>query len=426
MADEAPPAKSRRPRSFHIVRLLVILVIMGILVAIAIYFARTDHAPAPMQVAAPTEPMPVGVIVVQPRDVPLESRFLAQAEASQRVPIRARVSGYLLERSFEEGQRVEQGQLLFRLDPEPFEVSLAQANAQIAASQARLQRAEQQLERIQRLVTQRAASVDELEQWQEEQQVASADLQLQQARLAQAELDLSYTRIHAPLTGMIGESLQDVGSYISPQGESLLATIWQVDPIYIRYSMSEQEILQRERLVSSGAIREAGTENMKVEAVLPDGRVHPHSGYISFIDVTVDPSTGTAVVKATVPNPEGALRPGQFITARVTGAQRVGALLVPQAAVMQNPSGTSVYVIDDQGLAQVRMVEPGDWHGNEWIIDAGLQPGDRVIIDHLMQIRPGTPVQPRVADSPAGAAPGNPAAAAAPASAATPAASAAE
>src|SRR5690606_12857825 len=148
--------------------------------------------------------------------------------------IRARISGYLQERSFTEGQQVEQGQLLFRIDPEPFEVALAQADAQLAASQARLQRAQQQLQRVQRLVAQQAASADELEQWQEEQQVASADVKLQQARLAQFQLELGYTTITSPITGMIGESLQDVGSYISPSGESLLATVQQdVTSLYL-------------------------------------------------------------------------------------------------------------------------------------------------------------------------------------------------
>jgi len=393
MADAAPSA-SRRQRAFHVVRqTLIAVLVIAVLPAIYLYFSATDHGPAPVEAAGPAGPLPVGVVVVQPRDVPMETRFLAQTEASQLVPIRARVSGYLQERSFTEGQQVEQGQLLFRIDPEPFEVALAQADAQLAASQARLQRAEQQLERVQRLVAQRAASADELEQWQEEQQVASADVKLQQARLAQFQLELGYTTITSPITGMIGESQQDVGSYISPSGESLLATVRQVDPIYVRYSVSEQELLLWERLLSEGAISDTAVEQLDVEIMLPDGRMHPETGQISFVDVAVDPSTGTAVVRATVPNPGGALRPGQFVTAKITGVNRLGVLLVPQSAVMQNPTGTTVYVIDEQGHAQLRPVVPGAWHGTEWIIDSGLVAGDRVIVDRLMQLRPGTPVE---------------------------------
>ncbi len=394
MADEAPPATRHRRRAFHVVRqILIAVLVVAVLPAIYFYFAATDHAPAPIEAAAPSGPLPVSVLVVQPRDVPMENRFLAQAEASQLVPIRARVSGYLLERSFTEGQQVEQGQMLFRIDPEPFEVALAQADAQLAASQARLQRAEQQLQRVQRLVAQQAASADELEQWQEEQQVTAADVKLQQARLAQFQLELSYTEITSPITGMIGESMQDVGSYISPSGESLLATVRQVDPIYVRYSVSEQELLQWERLQSEGTISDTSVEQLDVEIILPDGRRHPETGKISFIDVAVDPSTGTAVVRATVPNPGGALRPGQFVTAQVKGVNRLGALIVPQSAVMQNPTGTTVYVIDGQGLAQLRPVVPGEWHGSEWIISSGLVAGDRVIVDRLMQLRPGMPVE---------------------------------
>lgn len=410
MADEAPRANRPRQRTFHIVRqLLIAVLVVAVLPAIYLYFGSTDHAPAPVEAAGPSGPLPVTVIVMEPRDVPIETRFLAQTEASQLVPIRARVSGYLLERSFTEGQRVEQGQVLFRIDPEPFEVALAQADAQLAASRARLQRAEQQLQRVQRLVAQQAASADELEQWQEEQQVAAADVKLQQARLAQVQLDLDYTTITSPIAGMIGERAQDEGSYISPSGESLLATVRQVDPIYVRYAVSEQELLQWERLQSEGAISNTSVEHLDVEIILPDGRIHPETGKISFVDVAVDPSTGTAVVRATVPNPGGALRPGQFVTARVKGVNRVDALVVPQSAVMQNPTGTTVYVIDDQGLAQLRPVVPGDWHGSEWVIDSGLVPGDRVIVDRLMQLRPGTPVQAVVPGSEPAAASGAPA-----------------
>ena len=394
--DPAPEPRSRRARFFDALRRTIITVILlGVVLGAYLYFETTNHAPEPQQVAAPQAPIPVGAITVQARDVPVESSYLAQTEASQVVPVRARVSGYLLDFAFEEGERVEENQVIYRIDPEPFEVALAQANAQLAAAQARRQRAKQQLERFRTLVERQAAAAQELEQWQQEYDVAAADVQLQQARVEQAELELSYTTIRAPITGIIAENLQDVGSYISPAtGEALLTTLRQIDPIFVRFSVSEQDLLRWQRLVSAGEVTDIPVEQFAVQIILGDGREYPYLGRINFVDVAIDPSTGTAVVRVTVPNPEDVLRPGQYVTAKVTGAHRVDATLVPQRAVMQTPAGTNVYVVDEQGVARMRPVEPGEWYGDQWIIESGLEPGERVIVDHLMQVRPGMRVEP--------------------------------
>lgn len=404
MAEEVPPhspvpeRRRKRQRVAHLIRQGVpIVVLMVVLLGVWLYWDQADHAPSHAEAAGPQGPLPVSAIVVEPRNVPIEAQYLAQTEESQTVPIRARVSGFLTELGFREGEAVEQGQLLFRIDPQPFEVTLAQAEAQLSAAQARLQRANQQLRRFEELATQQSAAANELEQWQEEQQVAAAEVEVQQARIAQAKLDLGYTTIQSPINGVIGQSLQDVGSYINPAGgDSLLATVRQVDPLFVRFSVSERDLLDWQRMTESGAITNVPVDELDVEIVLPDGRIHPHIARIDFVDVAVDPTTGTAVVRATMPNPEGALLPGQFVHARITGVERIGAMLVPQSAVMQMPTGSAVYVVDANGAAQLRPVTVGQWQGADWIIESGLEPGDRVIVSHMMQVRPGMPVDPQI------------------------------
>ncbi len=404
MAEEVPshppvPERRRKRRQVaHLIRQGVpIVVLLVVLLGVWLYWNEADHAPGPAEAMGPQGPLPVSAIVVEPRNVPIQAQYLAQTEESQTVPMRARVSGFLTERGFQEGEAVEQGQLLFRIDPRPFEVTLAQAQAQLSAAEARLQRANQQLRRFEELATQQSAAANELEQWQEEQQVAAAEVEVQQTRIAQAELDLGYTTIQAPIDGVIGQSLQDVGSYINPVGgDALLATVRQVDPLFVRFSVSERDLLDWQRMTASGAITNVPVDQLEVEVVLPDGRVHPHLARIDFVDVAVDPTTGTAVVRATVPNPEGSLLPGQFVHVRISGVERVDAMLVPQSAVMQMPTGSAVYVVDANGTAQIRPVTVGQWQGQDWIIETGLEPGDRVIASHMLQVRPGMPVDPQI------------------------------
>ena len=376
------------------VALLVLVVVVG---GIWYYLAHRDHAPAAQQAGGPRGPMPVAVMTVEPRDVPLETTYLAQTEPSQTVPIRARVSGYLVDRNFEEGQRVDKDQVLFRIDPQPFQVALDQAKAALAASQAQLKQAQQQSDRYTELAKVQSAAASELEKAQADAGVAQADVNAQQAAIEQAQLNLDYATIKSPIAGTIGQRMQDVGSYINPSSaDAMLATVRAVDPIYVRFSVSEQDILKWQRLEDSGAVNKVKVDDLTVTVILPDGRVFPQAGKINYVDVAVDPSTGTAVTRATVPNPNGALLPGQYVNVRIGGIDRVGAIAVPQSAVIQNPSGTSVWVMADDGTAQSRPVTAGEWSGQDWIIDKGLNAGDKVIVDHLMQLSqmpPGAKVQ---------------------------------
>lgn len=389
------------PAVWHRVMRLGVLgvVIVGVLLAGAFYFTRRDHAPAPHETSGPAAAMPVGVLVIEPREIPIVGEYLAQTEASEIVPIRARVSGFLNERGFEDGDTVEQGQVLFRIDSKPFEVALRRAEAGLSAAEAQLLRADQQVKRFSELAELQQAAANELEQAQEAQRIAAASVETQRAQIAQAKLDLDYATVTSPITGVIGTRQQDVGSYVGPSAEALLATVRKVDPLYVRFSVSERDLLRWKQMQEDGLVKEVDVASLSVEIVLPDGRTFPQRGRIDYVDVVIDPSTGTALIRASVPNPENMLRPGQFVHARVHGVIRIGALVVPQSAVLQSPNGASVYIVDEEGLAQMRPVVLGDWVESDWIVLSGLETGDRVIVDHLMTLRPGTLVETSVIKS---------------------------
>tara|TARA_R110000868_G_scaffold241497_3_gene496909 strand:- start:675308 stop:676546 length:1239 start_codon:yes stop_codon:yes gene_type:complete len=384
----------------HLVwRGLVAIVLVGVLGYAAYYLTSDHHSPAPHQVMAPGGAFPVNSIVIEPKDIPLSPRFLAQTLPSAIVPLRARVSGYLMSQNFEEGQVVKEGELLFTIDPKPFKVALRQAEAGLHASEAQLTRATQQVERFKNLAELQQAAANELEQAQESQRIASASVETQRAYIEQAKLDLDYTTIESPITGVIGLRNQDVGSYVGMNTESLLATVQKVDPLYVQYSVSEQDLLRWQRMTDSGELTDVPVEQLDVHVILPDGGEFPYLGRINFVDIAVDPSTGTAVIRASVPNPDRTLRPGQFVHAEISGITRLNAITVPQSAVMHTPTGAAVYVVDAESLAQMRPITLGDWVGADWVIESGLESGDQVIVNHLMQVRPGMEVSSSNVDS---------------------------
>lgn len=392
--DNAPPDEEqnrrRSTRALTKQAFFIFVLLLGV-AAVYLYLSETAHEPTPHQ--APTDQVvTVKAITVKPTNVPISEEFLGQTIASLSVGIRARVTGFLIEENFEEGSTVSKGQVLYRIDPRPFEVALSQASAQLKAAQARLDQAKNQVKRYERLTKMQSAAVAEYEEWLEAMRVAQAEVELHRARIQEVELDLDYAVIESPLTGVIGRSRLDVGSYLRATGEEPLATVQQVDPMYVRFSVSETDILRWERLVGAGEISDIPTEMFSVTVLLPDGVEHPYRGRINYVDVEIDPSTGTAVIRASVPNPEFSLRPGQFVTVRITGATRYQAILLPQTAVLQSPGGSYVYVIDEQGSAQERPVEAGNRHQDQWIIESGLEEGTEVIVDHLVTLRSGTPV----------------------------------
>ncbi len=384
----------RSPMLGHVVRRgIAIVVLLVAIVGVYLFWRGQRGAPEHEAPAGPPGPIPVTVVVVQPENVPVQMRFLGQTEGAQVVEIRARVAGYLKPRLFQEGSEVTQGTKLFQIDPRPFEVTLSQAQATLESAQAKRQAAEAEFKRIEVAKTKGVASQQEYDVALAQQKVAEAGVGEAEAQVAAAKLQLSYTTIEAPIDGVIGRAQKDTGSYVDAGPNGLLATIHQIDPMYVRYSVTEQEILRFRRQVAEKKILAPPLEKLELEITLSDGTVYPHRGHLNFVDVQVDLTTGTMVVRGQVPNPEGRLRPGQFVHASVLGIQRVNVLRVPLEAVQQSPTGASVIVVNDQNQAESRPVVLGEWSGLDfWIIDQGLKPGDRVIANRLMMVRPGMPV----------------------------------
>lgn len=392
---EASSQRSRRRALLHLMRRgLAVVVLVVVLGGVYLYWEMSETAPTVQESQAQATPV-VSTVVVEGETIPLTPRYLGQVEASQVVEIRARVDGFLEEQAFEEGAVVEPGQLLYRIDQRTFEAELAITNAQLAAAQAERELAQQQYDRFQQLAQRGAATSQELEEGLTAVRVAEAQVQLSQARIAQADLSLSYTRIESPIRGLIGESQKDVGTFVSAGSDSLLALVSQMDPINVRLSVSEEEALRYAEQVARGEIVTPENDAYEVSIDLPTGESYPHRGRIDFIDVRVDPTTGTRTVRAQVPNPDGVLVPGQAIHAEILGAMRTQSILVPQEAITRTPTGASVYIVQDDATVERRPVELGVWHDQRWVIDEGLESGERVVTDQLMRLRPGMQVQLR-------------------------------
>ncbi len=342
---------------------------------------------APKAGAAPP-PTEVSVLEMQASRVPIVLEAVARTEGSREVEVRARVSGILERQMFREGETIRAGAPMYRIERAPFEIALAQARAALAQERARLERARIEAARLKPLVDTRAISRREYDDAVSNQQQSAAALQVAQARVRQAELDLSYTAVNAPITGISGRALRSEGSLVQAGTDSsLLTTVTRADPIWVRFALSEPEYLQ---------LREAGERASKVSVALPDGAVYERPGKLNFTGSTIDPKLGTVQLRAEFANPSLQLLPGQFVKALVQVGERE-AWLVPQAAVQQTERGRFVWVVDASNRAEQRFVQTAGWSGNDWIVREGLNAGDRVAIDNVLRLRPGAPVAPKAA-----------------------------
>lgn len=341
---------------------------------------------------APPSVIEAAVIQVTPRDVPAEMEFVGQTESSRQVEIRARVSGFLERRAYPEGGMVKAGDVMFLMDRKPFETQVAAANAELAQQRARLDTSRANLNRIRPLVAQDAVSQKDLDDATGQEQSSAAAVESAKAKLENARLDLSYTTIRTPVSGLASFAKQQEGSYISPEN-SLLTYVAALDPIWVDFSVSENQMLAARRQSARGRLRLPTGERYEVEILLADGSVFPRRGRITFADAAYSKETGTFLVRATLPNPGGVLRPGQFVRVRLHGAMIPNAILVPQSAVMQGAQGHFVWIVDKAGRAQIRNIEVGPWQGNDVVVLSGLSAGDTVAVDGLLKLGPGVPVK---------------------------------
>ncbi len=341
-------------------------------------------------------PSPAADVVVQELQtatVPVKSSFVAQVRSSHQVEIMARVSGFLEEIVYHEGAMVVAGEVMFRIDPKPFKVQVDAARAEVAIRRAQLDTAQAKLERIRPLAELDAASKSDLDDAIGQVKAAAAALAEARARRQNAELDLGYTTIKAPVTGISGQSQVREGAYVAATGASARLTyVARLDPIWVEFSVSQNEMARTRQAVGSGIVKLPNDRNYQIEVELSDHTRFPHKGKLNFADPSFSQQTGTFLVRAELANPEGLLRPGMFVKAHIHGAVRPNALLVPQRAVLQSPNGQIVFVVGDTGLAEPRPVKVGEWVGENWVINQGLHPGDKVIVDGFMRLAPGMPV----------------------------------
>jgi membrane fusion protein (multidrug efflux system) len=360
----------------------------------------------------PQRPAPeVAVITVTARTIPEVVSRIAITESSRQVDVVARVSGFLDTIVYREGELVREGQVMFEMDKKPFLAQLESARGELQAQQARLWTAEANLKRIKPLAEQNAVSQSDLDKATGDQRAAEAAVFSAQANVKQAELNLGYATIRAPATGLAGQSKQRQGAYLNAQAQSAeLTYVAQLDPIWISFSVSQNELAEREERVAKGKLQLPEKKNYVVEAVLPDGAVYPHKGRVDFADPSFNQQTGTFMVRASLPNPKSELRPGMFVTARLLGAQRPNAILAPQKTVQQSSNGHMVWLVNKEGLAEPRPVVVGEWVGEDWVIEQGLSAGEKLVVEGFQKLAPGAPVKPVDAAALAQTAPAKPAA----------------
>lgn len=335
--------------------------------------------------AAP-QAMPVTVLEMHPASVPVSAEAVAQTEGAREVEIRPRVGGILLKRLYEEGAAVKEGQVLFQIDPVPYQIALEQAKAQLEQAQAKVVQTHREAGRLKGLLDSHSISQREYDNATSDNDVAKAAVLQAQASVREAELNLSYTKVTAPVGGISGRFQFSEGALVSAN-TSLLTTVVQLSPIWVRFSLSDNEIQQL-----GGAVTEKTVK--KITLKLPDGSEYDEGGKLNFAASQIDPALGTQQLRATFINAGRKLLPGQFVRAKVVVGERNGVFLVPQTAVMSSQQGRFVYVVDENNNAAARPVVTGDWQGRDWIILQGLNAGEKVVVDNLIKIRPGAPLQP--------------------------------
>lgn len=359
---------------------------LAVLFAVLLAAACTKHGNGDSKAAAGAAPppLPVTVIRVAPQKVPVSLEAVGQAEGSREVEIRARVSGILEKRLYREGAPVAAAETLFVIDPVPYELAVQQAKAALTQERVRRELAESEAKRLEPLVQEKAISRREFDQAEAAAKQAGAAIAAAEAKLKEAELNLSYTRVVAPIAGVTGRALRSEGSLVTANTESsLLTTLSQVDPIWVRFPLAESDY-QRIR----GAER-----NARVQLLGDDGSVIADKGRLNFAGTTVDAKTGAVQLRAEFNNAGTKWLPGQFIKVRVLAGEQV-AILVPQAAVLQTDQARVVMTVGADGKAVPKPVQTANWIGSDTVVTSGLAEGDTVIVDNLIKVRPGAVVQP--------------------------------
>ena len=355
----------------------------------------SSQAPASMPA------MPVSVIKMESATVPVQVEAVAQTEGAKEVEVRPRVGGILLKKLFEEGEPIKAGQSMFLIDPVPFQLAVDQARSQVEQQKARIAQTQREAARLKGLLDTQSISQREYDNAASDNSVALALLSQYEAMLREAQLNLSYTNVKAPLSGVAGRFQFSEGALVAAN-TSLLTTVIQTTPIWVRFSLSDSELAQL-----GGRLTPAKVKN--IQLVLPNGTEYAETGKLNFTASQIDPALGTQQLRAVFANADQTLLPGQFVRVRVTTGSRDGVFLIPQAAVLTGEQGKFVYVAEKDAtgktVAAIHPITEAGWQGNQWVILSGLKQGDEVLVDNLIKVRPGAEVSPH----PFGTAPASPA-----------------
>ena len=338
-------------------------------------------------------PVQVSIVTVKAETLPIVNELPGRIAPTRIAEVRPRVSGIIIERVFEQGSMVSRGDVLYRIDPAPFEVEKQRAEAAVARARAVLLQARQEAERQSELVEENITSRQAYENAKAAEAQAEAEVAAARAALAAAELNLAYSQVRAPIDGRIGRALITEGALVGVGTGENLATIQQLDPVYADFTQSAGELLRLRRALDAGSLMSADPGEAKVELLLDDGTRYPHPGRLLFSEAAVDAMTGQVTLRAEFPNPEGDLLPGMYVRVLVEQGIRPNAIAIPQQAVQRDAGGQAqVYVVDGDGSATLRTISTGRTIGNRWIVEEGLNVGDRVVVEGFQKIRPGAQV----------------------------------
>ncbi len=362
----------------------------------------SDGASQDKEVGKKAESPPPTVVTetITQSNIPLELSFMGQTAGSREVEVRARVGGILLHRFYEEGKPVKKGDVMFEIDPAPYKAALTQAQGALNQSKAQLAQAQRDHKRYAKLYSEGVIAKKDLDDARTSLDSSTAAVEQAQGALDQAKLNLEWTKVEAPISGMTSKETRSEGSLVVAGSESsLLTKMNKVDPIYVNFSMSSSEVMHLRKQRAEGKIAIKGSGDYVVRIVFPDNSLYQHPGQINFTDTQVDESTGVVKTRAVFPNPNFDVMPGQFVRVQLEGAYYVNAMTAPQTAVLNTQQGNMVWVVDNNNVVQPRIIETGATAGNDYLVEKGLAPGDRIVTEGVITVRPGMKVNPKTEEA---------------------------
>lgn len=367
---------------------------IAVLPALAACDGLTEDKPAAAAPARP--PVAVSIITTVAEDIPVVNELPGRIAPTNIAEVRPRVSGLVVERVFEQGAVVQQGDVLYKIDPAPFQVQVNSARATLTRALATQEQAKRTADRQQELQTRKVASAQTRDDAVAALAQADADVALARAGLAAAELDLHYTDVKAPITGRIGRALITEGALVASTSTENLAVIRQLDPVYADFTQSAKELRELRKAMNSGEMSVSSDGAATVHLLYDDGVPYPETGRLLLQESTVDSNTGQITLRGEFPNPDSALLPGMYVRVRIEQGIRHNAVAVPQQAIQRGTAGKArLYVVKQDGTLDLRQVELGEATGNRWVVESGLAVGEQVVVEGFQKIRPGAKVTPQ-------------------------------